>query len=81
MATDRFEKLRAEALQLVDAERAELAYALVTSLDMPADADAADAAWDHELNRRLAEVDAGTAVVVDRDEFRRRMQSRLASHR
>lgn len=80
MATDRFEKLRAEALQLVDAERADLAYALVTSLDMPADADAADA-WDNELNRRLAAVDAGTAIVVDRDEFRRRMQSRLASHR
>lgn len=79
MATDMLQKLRAEALQLTDTERAELAYSLVASLDAPADPDAADA-WDHELMRRLAEVDAGTAVVVDRDEFRRRMQARLAAN-
>jgi putative addiction module component (TIGR02574 family) len=79
MATDMFQKLRAEALSLSEAERADLAYSLVASLDAPADMDAADA-WDRELARRIAEVDAGTAVVVDRDEFRRRMQARLASN-
>lgn len=63
MATNLLEKLRAEALRLADA---------------PADDDAADA-WDRELARRMAEVDAGTAVIVDRDEFRRRMQARFAS--
>ena len=76
MVTERFEKLRAEALQLVDAERADLAYALIASLGCPDDTGAADA-WDHELKHRLAAVEAGTAVVVDRDELRSRMQSRL----
>lgn len=45
---------------------------------MPPDADAADA-WDKELLRRLAEIDAGTAKLVDRDELRRPMQARLGS--
>jgi hypothetical protein len=52
---------------------------LVASLDAPADTDAAEI-WDRELARRIAEVDAGTGVVVDRDEFRRRMQARLTSN-
>ena len=78
MATDMLKRLRAEALQLTEADRAELAYSLVASLDAPADADVSDA-WDYELMRRLAQIDAGTAVVVDRDEFRRRMQARLAA--
>lgn len=71
-------RLRAEALMLPEAERAELAHALVKSLDAPPDADAADE-WDKELLRRLTEIDAGTATLVDRDTFRQRMQARLGS--
>jgi putative addiction module component (TIGR02574 family) len=71
-------KLRAEALMLPEAERAELAHELVKSLDAPPDADVADG-WDKELLRRLTEIDAGTAKLVDRDEFRRRMQARLGN--
>jgi len=78
MGTGTLSKLRAEALMLPEAERAELARELVKSLDAPADADAAEG-WDKELLRRLAEIDAGTAKLVDRDEFRRRMQARLGS--
>lgn len=78
MVTDTLEKLHAEALRLTAAERAELACTLVESLDAPADADPADD-WNRELMRRLAEVDADVAVVVDRDEFRHRMQARLAA--
>ena len=76
MATEILRKLRSEALTLSEAERAELAHELVKSLDAPADADAADA-WEEEILRRLAEIDSDTAKLIDRDEFRRRMQARL----
>jgi len=76
MATETLRKLRSEVLTLPEAERAELAHELVKSLDAPADADAADA-WDNEILRRLAEIDSGTAKLIDRDEFRRRMRARL----
>ena len=78
METETLNKLRSEALMLSETERAELAHALVKSLDAPADADASEA-WDKEILRRLAEIDAGTAMLIDRDEFRRRMQARISS--
>lgn len=65
---------------LPESERAELAYALVKSLDEPADANAAEE-WDQEILRRLAEIDAGTATLIDRDALRRRFQERLGSRR
>ena len=67
--------LRQQALELPEADRAELARDLVASLDGPADSDVADA-WDKELLRRLAEIDAGTAELIDRDELTRRLQQR-----
>ena len=75
MGSESFGKLRSEVLTLPEEERAELARELVKSLDAPADPDAADA-WDREILRRLAEIDAGTAEFIDRDELRRRMQER-----
>ncbi len=77
MATEILRKLRSEALMLPETERAELAHELIKSLDAPADTDVADA-WDKEILRRLAEIDLGTAKLIDRDEFRRRMQARLS---
>lgn len=47
------------------------------SLDGPADKDAASA-WDAEIQRRLAEIDGGTAKLIDREELRRRMRARIA---
>ncbi|MDO8335732.1 MAG: addiction module protein [Candidatus Saccharibacteria bacterium] len=76
METETLNKLRSEVLMLPEAERAELAHALVKSLDAPDDADALET-WDKEILRRLAEIDAGTAKLIDRDEFRRRMQARI----
>ena len=76
MGTESFRRLQTEALTLPESERAELAHALVASLDAPSDADAADA-WDKEIVRRLSEIDAGTAKLIDRDEFRRRLQERI----
>ncbi len=70
-------KIRAEALSLPDEERAELAHDLIASLDTPADADTSDA-WDAEISRRVAEIDAGTAKLVDRAELRRLMEQRIA---
>jgi len=41
----------------------------------PADKDA-KSAWNAEILRRLNEIDAGTAELVDREELRRRMRAR-----
>lgn len=71
------EKVRTEALSLSEAERAELAHNLVASLDGLADPDT-ETAWDAEILRRLAEIDAGTANLIDREEFRRRMRARIS---
>jgi putative addiction module component (TIGR02574 family) len=76
MSSETLEKLRSEALRLPETERAELAHELVKSLDAPADTDAAEA-WEKELLRRLAEVDAGTAKLIDRNELRNRIQARM----
>lgn len=78
MGTEILNKFRSEVLMLPEAERAELAYALVKSLDAPDDANALEA-WDKEILRRLAEIEAGTAKFIDRDEFRRRMQERIGN--
>ena len=76
MGSKALEKLRSEALNLSETERAELAYNLVVSLDGPPDADV-EKAWDTEILRRLSEIDAGTANLVDRKELRRRMRARM----
>ena len=70
--------LKSEILRLSESERAELAHDLMLSLDEPAQADAADA-WDKEILRRLSQVEAGTATLIDREEFRRRMRARIAA--
>jgi putative addiction module component (TIGR02574 family) len=77
MAGSTLEKVRSEALRLSEAERADLARSLVSSLDGPADADA-ESAWDAEILRRLAEIDAGTAKLIDREELRQRMRARMS---
>ena len=70
------EEVRSAALSLSDLERAKLAHDLVQSLDAPAETDVADA-WEREIDRRVAQVDAGTAALIDRNEFRRRLAARL----
>ncbi len=75
MGTTALERVRTEAMNLPEAERAELAYNLVVSLDGPPDADV-EKAWDAEILRRLSEIDAGTANLVDREELQRRIRAR-----
>jgi putative addiction module component (TIGR02574 family) len=59
--TETAEKLKAQLSQLSTQERAELAHFLIHSLDEGVDADA-EAAWDAELARRMAEIRSGKAV-------------------
>jgi hypothetical protein len=66
------DKVRSDALRLSEAERAELAHSLVLSRDSPIDV------WHAEVLRRLIEIDAGTAELIDRDELRRRMRARMS---
>jgi len=77
MASRTIERILSEALELPEAERAELAHGLVASLDGPND-EAAAGAWDEEILRRMKELEAGTATTVNRDEFRRRIRERLS---
>jgi len=76
MAQHSVEELRRLALELPEADRAELASDLVASLDGPADTNVTEA-WDKEILRRLAEIDAGTAEFIDADELMRRLRQRL----
>ena len=76
MGSTAVEKLRSEALNLSETERAELAHDLVVSLDGPPDADV-EKAWDTEILHRLSEIDAGTANLIDRKELHRRMRARM----
>ena len=77
VASTILEKVRSEALNLPQSERAELAHSLLTSLDGQPDIDGSEA-WDAEILRRLAEIDAGTTTLIHREEFRRRMRARMS---
>jgi putative addiction module component (TIGR02574 family) len=77
MGSQILERLRSQALDLPEADRAELAHDLVTSLDGPPDANASRE-WEEEILRRLDEVEAGTAKVIDREEFTRRLRERIS---
>ncbi|NLE88042.1 MAG: addiction module protein [Myxococcales bacterium] len=75
------DKLRAELLALPPNERAELAHVLLESLhDEEPDPDA-EAAWLAELDRRAQAVADGTAELVDWEDARARITSRLKAAR
>jgi hypothetical protein len=57
---------------------AKLALALLRSLDDEPEPDAAGA-WDDEIERRGAEVDAGTADTLTLDEYRAHVRQRRAA--
>jgi len=76
MGSTSLDKVRSAALSLSETERAEIAYNLVVSLDGPPDKDV-EQAWDAEIMRRLSEIDSGTANLIDRSEFQRRMRAYL----
>jgi putative addiction module component (TIGR02574 family) len=69
-----------ELLLLPPGERAKLALELIRSLDGAPDADASTA-WDAEIERRGADVDAGTADTMTLDEYRAHVRQRRAAAR
>jgi putative addiction module component (TIGR02574 family) len=69
-------ELLKRALSLPDHERAELAGSLLDSLD-PAVDENAEAAWQEEITRRLAEVETGKVKTIPWDEVRRKGQALL----
>jgi putative addiction module component (TIGR02574 family) len=78
MSTYTIEQLRSQVLTLSEPERAELAHELIKSLDAPADEGVEDA-WDQEIIRRIAQIDAGQAKLLDREEFRKKIQARIGN--
>jgi putative addiction module component (TIGR02574 family) len=62
----------ADALRLDEHARAELAAELLASLDGPADADA-ETEWVAEIERRVASIESGTAILEPWDDVRRRI--------
>ncbi len=69
-----------ELLGLPPEERARLALELLRSLDGEVDEDAAEA-WDLEIERRAAEVEAGEGATVTLDDYRTHVRARRAARR
>ena len=68
----------AEILRLPVEERARLALELIRSLDTEAETGATEA-WDLEIARRGAEVDAGVAETMTIDEYQAHVRQRKAA--
>ncbi len=61
---DQVAELVRQGRQLPPADRERLVEGLLESLNAPA-VEAMDAAWEQEIERRLAEYDAGTVEAID----------------
>lgn len=63
-------EIEAQAMDLSPRERGELAGRLIVSLDGPADEtpEAIAHAWDEEIARRVAELEAGTVELVPHEQ-------------
>lgn len=70
------QQLLASALALPEAERAELVDALLDADEPPASGPVGEA-WVAEIQRRSAELDAGTATTTPWAEVKRRVHARL----
>ncbi len=66
-----------QAMHLPVKARAKLAAKLIGSLDEEEPDTDVDAAWAVEIDRRLAEVDAGTAKLVPAEEALRRVRAKI----
>ena len=66
----------AQALRLGLDERAELAAELLASLDGPGDP-GAEAAWEAEIKRRVAAIDAGTVALEPWENVKRRVENEI----
>lgn len=69
-------QIEAEALNLSEEERAELAQKLLLSLDTPSEEEVAED-WLMEAQRRARELDEGIVQPVPAEEVRRKAQALL----
>jgi putative addiction module component (TIGR02574 family) len=69
-------ELKHKAAQLSEHERAELALALIESLDGEVDT-GADEAWRVEIERRIGEIDRGEVRLIPGDEVFARLRRKL----
>ena len=67
-------ELLKKALSLPVSERADLAGSLIESLDEAHDP-SVEAAWDEEVQRRMADTDSGKVQPISLKEARRRLSS------
>jgi len=76
--SDALAELKEMAAQLSAQERAELALALIESLDGPLEnqADVAEA-WRIEIDRRVAQIEGGEVELIPGDEVFERARRRL----
>jgi putative addiction module component (TIGR02574 family) len=73
--TSSVEQIKSQARGLTIAERADLAYYLITTLDEPVD-DGAKEEWDSEIDRRMTDVLSGTATGHSIEEVLAEMRER-----
>ena len=74
--SDVLETLKSQLGTLPGHDRAELAQFLINSLDSEVDQDA-EAAWDRELTRRVAEIHAGRVVGEPADQVLAELRERF----
>ena len=81
--TDALKEIEAQALQLSSQERGQLIHRLIVSLDGESQdtPEAIAKAWDDEIARRVAEIDAGTAVLIPHEQVQAEMDELLGQTR
>lgn len=72
MASDRYDEIRAAALGLPEADRANLAHDLIDSIDCPYD-DRDDTDWDAGIRSRVGDMIEGRFETIAGDEVRARL--------
>ena len=73
---DRMDKILRQALNLPEDQRAEMAGALLESIEPTAEADV-EQAWREEVARRIAALDAGEAETVPWERVREELYAKL----
>jgi putative addiction module component (TIGR02574 family) len=69
-----YQQIVAEAMKLPPQERADLADRLWISVDVP---EAVAAAWDAEIERRIAQVDAGEVETIPFEQVLAELRAKL----
>lgn len=76
------EDLKTQALKLSPRERDELIRVLIASIDGGADdsPEAIARAWDEEIERRVADLDAGRTQAIPAEQVMDEIRAMIASH-